>query len=107
MDQSILQRYEYYVHWKADQAYVALGGQAFMRENSQDAWNEFRPYFDNAPVYGHGPTMEDFTKMTPLTVGSPQQVIERTLEIRDWVGDYQSQILLIDHTIMTIEYILE
>ena len=23
---------------------------------------EFRPYFDNAPVYGHGPSLEDFTE---------------------------------------------
>src|SRR5699024_1595909 len=30
-------RYEYYGHGKAHQAYVALGGQAFMRERSQDA----------------------------------------------------------------------
>ena len=55
----------------ADQAIVGLGGQVFMRKNSQDAVREFRPYFDNAPVYGHGPSLEDFTEMTPLTVGSP------------------------------------
>ena len=101
------QRYEYYGHGKAHQAYVALGGQAFMREKSQDAWNEFRPYFDNAPVYGHGPTMEDFTKMTPLTVGSPQQVIERTLEFRNWVGDYQRQMFLIDHAGLPTKTVLE
>ena len=40
-----------------------------MRPNSQDAVNEFRPYFDNAPVYGHGPSLEEFTAQTPLTVG--------------------------------------
>ena len=72
------QRYEYYGHGKAHQAYVALGGQAFMHKNSREAVRQFRPYFDNAPVYGHGPSMEDFTEMTPLTVGSPQQVIDRT-----------------------------
>ena len=71
---------------RADQAIVGLGGQVFMRKNSQDAVNEFRPYFDNAPVYGHGPSLEDFTAQTPLTVGSPQQVIERTLGFRDYVG---------------------
>ena len=58
---------------------------------------EFRPYFDNAPVYGHGPSLEDFTAQTPLTVGSPQQVIERTLGFRDYVGDYQRQLFLVDH----------
>lgn len=47
--------------------------------NSQDAVREFRPYFDNAPVYGHGPSLESFTRETPLTVGSPQQVIDKAL----------------------------
>ena len=70
------QRFEHYGHGTADQAIVGLGGQVFMRKNSQDAVREFRPYFDNAPVYGHGPSLEEFTAQTPLTVGSPQQVIE-------------------------------
>lgn len=39
------QRYEYYGHGKADEAYVALGGHVYMKKNSQDAINEFRPYF--------------------------------------------------------------
>ena len=55
------QRFEHYGHGSADQAIVGLGGQVFMRQNSQDAVGEFRPYFDNAPVYGHGPSLEDFT----------------------------------------------
>ena len=54
---------------RAAQAIVGLGGQVFMRRNSQDAVNEFRPYFDVAPVYGHGPSLEEFTAQTPLTVG--------------------------------------
>ncbi len=59
------QRFEHYGHGRADQAIVGLGGQFFARKNSQDAVDEFRPYFDNAPVYGHGPSMEDFTAQTP------------------------------------------
>ncbi len=66
-------RFEHYGHGSADQAIVGLGGQVFMRKNSQDAVREFRPYFDNAPVYGHGPSLEDFTSQTPLTVGSPRR----------------------------------
>ena len=66
-------RFEHYGHGRADQAYVGLGGQVFMRKNSQDAVAEFRPYFDNAPVYGHGPSLEEFAAMTPLTVGSPRR----------------------------------
>ena len=73
------ERYEHYGHGRADQAIVGLGGQVFMRPNSQDAVREFRPYFDNAPVYGHGPSLESFTRETPLTVGSPQQVIDKAL----------------------------
>ena len=101
------QRYEYYGHGKAEHAIVGLGGQVFMRKNSQDAVNEFRPYFDNAPVYGHGPSLEEFSTQTPLTVGSPQQVIERALSFRDWAGDYQRQLFLIDHAGLPEKTVLE
>src|SRR3954463_9415027 len=100
-------RFEHYGHGSADQAIVGLGGQVFMRPNSQDAIREFRPYFDNAPVYGHGPSLEDFMEMTPLTVGSPQQVIERTLGFRDYAGDYQRQLFLMDHAGLPLKVVLE
>jgi putative FMN-dependent luciferase-like monooxygenase len=101
------QRFEHYGHGKADQAIVGLGGQVFMRKNSQDAVEEFRPYFDNAPVYGHGPSLEDFSTQTPLTVGSPQQVIDRTLGFREHVGDYQRQLFLMDHAGLPLKTVLE
>ncbi|MRX42656.1 LLM class flavin-dependent oxidoreductase [Agromyces kandeliae] len=101
------QRFEHHGHGTAAQAIVGLGGQAFMRKNSQDAVDEFRPYFDNAPVYGHGPSMEEFTQQTPLTVGSPQQVIDRTLAYRDYVGDYQRQLWLMDHAGLPLKTVLE
>ena len=101
------QRFEHHGHGRADQAIVGLGGQVFMRSNSQDAVKEFRPYFDNAPVYGHGPSLEEFSAQTPLTVGSPQQVIERTLGFRDYVGDYQRQLFLIDHAGLPLKTVLE
>jgi putative FMN-dependent luciferase-like monooxygenase len=101
------QRFEHYGHGEASQAIVGLGGQVFMRKNSQDAVNEFRPYFDNAPVYGHGPSLEDFTAQTPLTVGSPQEVIDRTLGFRDYVGDYQRQLFLMDHAGLPLKTVLE
>lgn len=91
------QRYAHYGHGAAEQAFVGLGGQVFMDEKSQDAVKFFRPYFDNAPVYGHGPSLEDFTAQTPLTVGSPQQVIERYLGMREWAGDFQRLLFLVDH----------
>jgi putative FMN-dependent luciferase-like monooxygenase len=101
------QRFAHYGHGDPDQAIVGLGGQVFMRKNSQDAVREFRPYFDNAPVYGHGPSLEDFTRETPLTVGSPQQVIDRTLGFRDYVGDYQRQLFLLDHAGLPLKTVLE
>jgi putative FMN-dependent luciferase-like monooxygenase len=100
-------RFEHYGHGPADQAIVGLGGQVFMRKNSQDAVREFRPYFDVAPVYGHGPSLEDFTAQTPLTVGSPQQVIDRYGAMREHVGDYQRQLFLMDHAGLPLTTVLE
>ena len=100
-------RYEHHGHGRADQAIVGLGGQVFLAKNSQDAVRQFRPYFDNAPVYGHGPSLEDFTRQTPLTVGSPQEVIDRTLGFRDYVGDYQRQLFLIDHAGLPLGTVLD
>ena len=101
------QRFEHYGHGTAAQAIVGLGGQAFMRTKSQDAVNEFRPYFDNAPVYGHGPSMEDFTAQTPLTVGSPQEVIDKYAGMREHFGDYQRQLFLMDHAGLPLKTVLE
>lgn len=100
------ERYEHYGHGSADQAIVGLGGQVFMKKNSQDAVKYFRPYFDRAPVYGGGPSLEEFTEATPLTVGSPQQVIEKTLSFRDYAGDYQRQLFLIDHAGLPLDEVL-
>src|SRR4051794_1646169 len=100
-------RFEHSAHGPADTAIVGLGGQFFMRRNSQDAVREFRPYFDNAPVYGHGPSLEDFSEMTALTVGSPQQVIDKTLSFRELAGDYQRQLFLVDHAGLPLKTVLE
>jgi putative FMN-dependent luciferase-like monooxygenase len=100
-------RYEHYGHGTYDQAIVGLGGQVFMRADSQAAMREFRPYFDQAPVYGGGPSLEDYMEQTPLTVGSPQQVIDRTLGFREFVGDYQRQLFLVDHAGLPLATVLE
>jgi hypothetical protein len=44
---------------------------------------------------------------TPLTVGTPEQVIERTLGFREIVGDYQRQLFLIDHAGLPLPAVLE
>jgi len=101
------ERFAHYGHGTPEQAIVGLGGQAFMAKNSQDAVDTFRPYFDRAPVYGNGPSLEDFTAQTPLTVGSPQQVIDRYAGMREHFGDYQRQLFLMDHAGLPIETVLE
>ncbi|MDY5854497.1 MAG: LLM class flavin-dependent oxidoreductase [Arcanobacterium sp.] len=101
------QRFEHYGHGPAKAAIVGLGGQFYMAKDSQTAKREFRPYFDHAPVYGHGPSLEEFSSMTPLTVGSPQEVIDRTLSFREYVGDYQRQMFLIDHAGLPLATVLK
>ena len=101
------ERYEHHGHGPAKTAIVGLGGQTFIARKSQDALNQFRPFFDNAPVYGHGPSLEEFMDLTPLAVGSPQQIIDKTLGFRDYVGDYQRQLFLIDHAGLPLKNVLE
>jgi putative FMN-dependent luciferase-like monooxygenase len=100
-------RWEHYGHGPADSAIVGLGGQVFMRPNRADAIREFRPYFDHAPVYGGGPSLEDYMAQTPLTVGTPDEVIERTLGFRAIVGDYQRQLFLVDHAGLPLDVVME
>ncbi|TWP52053.1 LLM class flavin-dependent oxidoreductase [Lentzea tibetensis] len=101
------ERYEHYGHGTADQAIVGLGGHVFMRPRSQDAIREFRPYFDVAPVYGNGPSLEEFAARTPLTVGSPQEVVDKTLTFQEFFGDYQRQLFLVDHAGLPLKTVLE
>ena len=99
-------RFEAYGHGRADQAIVGLGGQIFVADTEAEAKKQFRPYFDVAPVYGHGPSLEEFSELTPLTVGTVEQVIDRTMQFVDWVGSYQRQLFLIDHAGLPLEVVL-
>ena len=101
------QRFAAHGHGTPEQAIVGLGGQAFIGRTSQEAKDAFRPYFDEAPVYGNGPTMEDFTDQTPLSVGSVQEVIDKTLTFRETFGDYQRQLFLVDHAGLPVGMVLD
>ena len=101
------ERFEHYGHGTKKQAIVGLGGQTFIAKKSQDAYDQFRPYFNEAPVYGHGPRMEDFIRQTPLSVGSPQEIIDKTLTFREIFGDYQRQMFLIDHAGLPQSIVME
>jgi hypothetical protein len=45
---------------------------------------------------GGGIPMEEYMERTPLTVGSPEQVVEKTLRFREYFGDYQRQLFIVD-----------
>ncbi|MFE9359857.1 LLM class flavin-dependent oxidoreductase, partial [Streptomyces olivaceoviridis] len=101
------QRYAHYGHGTPEQAIVGLGGHVYMRPNSQDAVREFRPFFDHSPVMGGGIPMEEYMEQTPLTVGTPEQVIEKTLTFREHFGDYQRQLFMVDGGGIPLETALE
>ncbi|MFD6443971.1 CE1758 family FMN-dependent luciferase-like monooxygenase [Promicromonospora sp. NPDC060204] len=100
------QRFEHYGHGRADQAIVGLGGQAFIAKRSQDAVNTFRPYFENYALF-RGMKLEDYMRDTPLTVGSPQQIIDKVLTFQEGFGDYQRQLFNLDGLGLPVELALE
>jgi len=100
------QRYEHYGHGTAAQAIVGLGGHVFIRPRSQDAKAEFLPYFRNSS-FGRGVSLESFTEQTPLTVGSPQEIIDRYAGMRDLFGDYHRQLFLLNLQGMSLKVSME
>lgn len=100
-------RFAHYGHGTPQQAMVGLGGHIYVNRDSQVARERFRPFFDNAPVYGHGPSLEEFMRETPLSVGSPQEIIDKTLTFREQFGDYQRQLFLFDHAGIPLPEVLD
>ena len=89
------------------EAVVCFTGHAFIARNSQDAVNAFRPYFEDSPIYGKSYQLEDFMHGTPMSVGSPQEVIEKTLTFQEGFGDYQRQLWNVDAVGLPVEMALE
>ena len=79
---------------------------SFIAKRSQDAVNAFRPYFENYPVF-RGSRLEDHMAATPLTVGSPQEVIDKVLTFQEGFGDYQRQLFAVDGLALPVEVALE
>ncbi|MHB8695193.1 MAG: LLM class flavin-dependent oxidoreductase [Solirubrobacteraceae bacterium] len=101
------ERFAHYGHGTPEQAIVGLGGQAFIAKRSQDAVNTFRPYFEGYPIYGTSYSLDDYMAATPLSVGSPQEVIEKTLTFQEGFGDYQRQLWNVDAMGLPVELALE
>jgi putative FMN-dependent luciferase-like monooxygenase len=101
------ERFAHYGHGSPEQAIVGLGGHAFIAQSSQDAIKTFRPYFEGSPIYGQSYRLEDFMHGTPMSVGSPQEVIEKTLTFQEGFGDYQRQLWVVDAMGLPVEVALE
>ncbi|MFI6494914.1 CE1758 family FMN-dependent luciferase-like monooxygenase [Streptomyces sp. NPDC050564] len=100
------QRYAHYGHGTPEQAIVGLGGQVHIAKKSQDAVKAFRPYFNGFPMF-RGHSLEEYMKTTPLSVGSPQEVIDKTMGFRKRFGDYQRQLWNVDGMGLPLEAALE
>jgi putative FMN-dependent luciferase-like monooxygenase len=101
------ERFAHHGHGTPEQAIVGLGGHAFIAKRSQDAVSTFRPYFEGSPIYGTSYSLDDYMTATPLSVGSPQEVIEKTLTFQDGFGDYQRQLWNVDAMGLPVELALE
>src|SRR4051795_381281 len=101
------ERFAHYGHGTPEQAIVGLGGQAFIAKRSQDAVNAFRPYFEGTPIYGASYRLEDYMRGTPMSVGSPDEVIEKTLTFQEGFGDYQRQLWIMDAMGLPLDEALE
>ncbi|MVU80688.1 LLM class flavin-dependent oxidoreductase [Nocardia sp. ET3-3] len=101
------ERFEHYGHGTKEQAIVGLGGHAFIAERSQDAIATYRPYFEGSPIYGRSYSLESYMADTPMSVGSPQQIIDKTLTFQEGFGDYHRQLWNIDAAGLPVEMALE
>ena len=101
------ERFAHHGHGTPEEAIVGLGGHAFIAKRSQDAINGFRPYFEGSPIYGASYPLEDYMHGTPMSVGSPQEVIEKTLTFQEGFGDYQRQLWNVDSMGLPLEVALE
>jgi putative FMN-dependent luciferase-like monooxygenase len=101
------ERFAHHGHGTPEQAIVGVGGHAFIAKRSQDAVNSFRPYFEGSPIYGTSYSLDDYMTATPLSVGSPQEVIEKTLTFQEGFGDYQRQLWNVDAMGLPVELALE
>jgi hypothetical protein len=77
-----------------------------MRKRSQDAIAEFRPFFDKHPAYGNGPSLEETMRRVPLWWAARRR-FDRTLQFREYFGDYQRQLFNVDGMGLPHQAVLE
>lgn len=75
---------------------VGAGGAIFVRPRSQDAYDEFRPYYGAHPILGSSGPLEQAVAETGLNVGSPAEVVEQILGQRAYFGALDRQLFAVD-----------
>ncbi|MEU9154858.1 CE1758 family FMN-dependent luciferase-like monooxygenase [Streptomyces sp. NPDC048417] len=90
------ERWEHHGHGPADRAIVGAGAALYVRPNSQDAFREYEPYYNAHPVLSSSGPLAEAARTTGALVGSPDQVIERTLSFREHFGPYRRQLFGVD-----------
>ena len=100
-------RFEHYGHGTSAEAIVGLGGQVFMRKNSQDAVPRVSSLLRQRPGLWSRSVAGSYVSDTPD--GRFTRTGHRTNAggFRDYVGDYQRQLFLIDHAGLPVKTVLE
>ncbi|MTD54356.1 CE1758 family FMN-dependent luciferase-like monooxygenase [Amycolatopsis pithecellobii] len=89
------QRFAWHGHGSEAEAIVGVGGGAYVHRNSQDAYRGYEPYF-RANRANRGARLDDAVRTTGLTVGSPQQVIDKIMSFPAQFGPYHRQLFGLD-----------
>lgn len=81
------ERFAHHGHGQPEDGVVGAGSGIWVRPNSQDAIREYRPYYDAHPIHARsGASLEQEIATTGLTVGSPEQVVEKVLRFPQYFG---------------------
>ncbi len=96
------QRFEHYGHGTAEQAIVGLGGHVVHRE-ALAGRGEDVPARTSRTTRCSGQLARGPHGRTPLTVGSPQEVIDKVLTFQEGFGDYQRQLFAVDGLALPVE----
>ena len=102
-------RYAHYGHGTAEQAIVGLGGQTFIRANSQDAVPEIPALLrQRASLRDNGPSWKGVHRPDAADRRQPAGGHRaRRSTFRESFGDYQRQLFLLDHAGLPVKTVLE
>lgn len=100
------ERYEVYGHGPAETAPVGSGAKVYVKPRSQDALREFQEQgYDISKWKYH--SLDEALRLSALTVGSPNQVLDKISHFQEMYGGYQRQFFSIDQPCGTIDQMLE